>query len=248
MLGRTATACLLALGLTLSASVATGQKAASTSDGTGIWLWNATLNLHVVNLTEYNLTWTQHIVSYGRSVMSPWYDSYNRFCPGAEPYRTASWRTNPSSLIEPESWDGDITFHFANQSAAADFKLHFFQENDDQGYAGEGTWVSLLPVTWPNWSNYNGSSDFTSRQVNGRWTTPVADKQMHNNMTMVSDSVVVSVYSPDNKNVVVAVQQNNSSTWGSDKDRWVGWQLNWADNDDLSCPGPTDYSAAARAH
>jgi hypothetical protein len=235
--------------LLLAASTASAQMK-STATGTGIWLWNPQLFIGVFNMTEYQLTATASELqcnSHLGAMCYPFEDSDGRFFQPdlghayIDPYRTIAWRADGSTSTDPTYVWGRIIFHLSGKDAKFDFNMNFYQENDDQGYNGYGTWVSLLPVTASTWRNYNGSSDFNQAWANGRWTTPVNDQQMHNIMTLISDELVVSLYSPDNWSIVLAIQQNYSADWGSDKNRWVGWELNWADNDAVSCPGPYQY-------
>jgi hypothetical protein len=232
--------CLLA-----AAAAGAEKKVGSTANGTGIWLYTPQLDISIVNMTEYTLDWSGgRTVSCVSACLDPWTDSSNRYIHGAAPYRTLVWHFESPYFWQVEAWDGATTFWLEGQDTKYNFKMVFLSQNDDQGYAGKGTWVSLQPVTWGAWKGYNGDSaapDFRPGYQNGRYVTRMNDKQMHNIMTMVSDHFVVSLYSPNNNDIVVVVQQNYSPTWGSDSNSYKGFPLNWADNAELSCPGPQVY-------
>lgn len=145
---------------------------------------------------------------------------------------------NPHPDPEPLRWGGDMTFTMSsnNQTVnpAYSFIIHFVEQAPANALAGKGCWVSLQKPTPPaanKWYNSSGAL------LNGRWCTPIGDTKMHNIMTMASDKFIVSLYSPDNKAVVLVLQQNYSSIWGNDAKDWMGWELDWVDNGESSVPG-----------
>jgi len=223
---------------------------ASQAEGSGIWLWSGPNipTIHVVNMTQHKLDWNSGVRADPSGQSCPWYDSFGRFCPGVDAYRTVSWGAKPPMIASNQSWDGDTTFSIEGQASRYNFKMHFAWQNDDQGYFGMGSWVSLLPVNWSTWKGYNGDAaapDFRTGWQGKYYVTRVNDLQMHNIMTMVSDRFLVALFSPDNCAVILVVQENLAGPQGSasDFELYKTWPLNWTDNDEYSVPGPKEYPA-----
>jgi len=231
---------VLAFTLALIGGSVTAVRAGE-QDAPGIWIYNKMMNLSIVNMTEYTLNWDDKVWCEGRFCQHPFYDMYNRWCPGVDPYRTSYWQTNTtnmSSALEPLRWGGDMTFTMSSNNQTVNpeytFIIHFVEQAPANALAGKGCWVSLqkpVPPAANKWYNSSGA------MLNGRWCTPIGDTKMHNIMTMASDKFVVSLYSPDNKAVVLVLQQNYSSIWGNDAKDWMGWELDWVDNGESSVPG-----------
>jgi nitrogenase subunit NifH len=75
----------------------------------------------------------------------------------------------------------------------------------------------------------------------GRWATPLNDNKMHNVMTLISPEVMVTLYSTDNVNATIVVQQlrgsdSNGILW-DDCGAYKGNQLDFVDNGSTSVPG-----------
>ena len=78
----------------------------------------------------------------------------------------------------------------------------------------------------------------------GRWATPVNDNKMHNVMTLISPDIMVTLYSGDNVNATIVVQQLNA--WDDQgtilwddaaAGTYQGNQLDFVDNASTSVPG-----------
>ena len=77
----------------------------------------------------------------------------------------------------------------------------------------------------------------------GRWATPVNDYKMHNVMTLIGHDIMVTLYSGDNNNATIVVQQLYA--WDDKGPLWddataytyKGNQLDFVDNDGYSVPG-----------
>lgn len=207
---------------------------AATQAATGIWLYDTGISISVVNMTDYTLKWKSTVQTYGKdNDVGPFYDGYGNFYSSVNSYRTKTWRSDSSSSISPSNWSGDLTFTLDTVSDGYSVQIHFVQQSPANALAGDGCWVSLRATN----SSSSPYSTSTNAWVNNRWATPTTDNKMHNVMTLISDAFVVSLYSPDNKNITLILQQNYSSTYGSDVNIWGGYKNDWVDNDGYSVPG-----------
>lgn len=222
----------IALVLILAAGTA---PTADARDGSGIWVYNADTSFSIVNLTEYTLSWDTSKVScasYLGMQCNLFPDKEHISIP---PYRTI--RNNfQSDGITPTNWDGMLTFKIATLEQypfAINFKSEKAHGKAEDKHAG--TWMWLGPGT-----NSTGWCTFPATSANdtwchNRWTTPVNDKAHRNVMTLVHQKFMVALYSPNNKDIVIVVQQY-SSNLGDESSKYKAFKLDWTYNPGSTMP------------
>jgi hypothetical protein len=204
-------------------------------NGSGIWVYACDVSFTVINLTNYHLkvassTVQQHDSCFDDNIPLQGLD--------AGPQRTwADVYSLVKNVVAPCNWgDGSVVVQAlasGGSSTLHDWAFEIaFQDQHAHNLAESGSWIWLQPhATSQGWStSYNN-------YVYGRWATPLVDKEMHNIMTLIGPKCMVALYSPDNKNVVIVVQQydENHDGW-HDADKYKGWRLDWVDNDGSSVP------------
>ena len=113
-------------------------------------------------------------------------------------------------------------------------------------HKGYGTWIYLSAtdtsnITSPGYPDgwYDGWLD-QNQEVEenwGRYSTPLVDTHMHNQMNLLGYAVSVSVFSGNNNDITVVVQQTGADyVNGRTPYPYVGWRMNWVDNDGNDFP------------
>jgi len=109
---------------------------------------------------------------------------------------------------------------------------------------GHGTWVHLAVnenTGWgPSMVNFNYGMFYTQGWKWGIWSTqtPILPSggtpDLYNAMTVSGTGLAVSLFSADNQRLTLVIRQTN---WdGIKNDDYVGWQLDFVDNDDEKMP------------
>ncbi len=203
--------------------------------GSGIWVYNTTMTITVYNLTNYELVSSSGTLK-----------AAHGYCEGDEPlqnlhalpFRTwLNYYELGTSKISPCSYSGSVVVEAKSKGGGStlapwSFEIAFASQHAS-GLAEYGNWISLRPHgANQGWSTATGS------MVHGRWATPIDDLKMHNIMTLIGPKCMVALYSPDNNNLVIVVQQydENASGW-HDAGNYSGWKLDWVDNGGSSVPG-----------
>ncbi len=226
-----------ALALTLLAAAAApataGQKQA------GIWIYSSDVTTTIINLTSYTLK------LYGSSVVE-----HDGCCPGTcgdvvfaytglkvGPMTTWQEAVDDGCSSDPISWAGQAAFTFSGDYLA-DSGFDIEIANQDQ--AGDitsgrnGTWFALSPRN----GVANSWKPASATPHCGRYPNPVDDYKMHNVMNLINDKVMITLYSPDNKNLVIVAQQFNANLNGwHDCDAYGSYRLDFVDNSGDSVPG-----------
>ncbi len=219
----------------LLAVVLAVSPAALARDGSGIWVYNADTSFSIVNLTDYTLSWdTSHVScrSYMDLQCSLFPDNEHKSIP---PYRTI--RNNfQSDGITPTTWDGTMTFKVKSLEQYS-FTINFNSEKA-HGKAEDkhaGTWIWLSPG--PNSSGWCTIPAASSNDTfcYGRWTTPGNDKHHRNVMTLIGPKIMVSLYSPNNKDMIIVVHQHYT-TLGDESSKYKGFKLDWTYNPGSTMP------------
>jgi len=230
--------------------LAFAYPASACCGGTGIWTYNHEWSIALVNLTDFPLTYLK--TEEGAADYPIWYNPY--YCTKndvyqdmleagkdwqVDPYRTKVWVGDPCSLVEPSYWDGRMTLYLGGLPECS-FDL-VFVGHQAHGLLEHGNYTGLSPSP-----NKPGPGEGwvlnVSNWAYGRWVTPVNDLQMHNVMTLISSKFMVALYSGDNNNLVVVVQQlygEDPTTGGllwDDSDLYRAHHLDFVDNDNYATP------------
>jgi len=209
------------------------QPAFCDEEGTGIWVYDDPMSISLINLTNYPLTYLDvgpdPVISYGGTGGDQYILSYGGSW-SVDPFRTMVWNYRSGGGI-PRSWDGPRTLTLTGCEECT-FDI-VFQRQRAYGLAEHGTWVGLSPYgTEQEWSE---AGDFAY----GRWATPLNDVKMHNVMTLIGPTCMISIYSGDNTNIVVVVQQHYAEFDDiimDDTEAYQGAILDFVDNDEYSVP------------
>lgn len=198
------------------------------------WYVNqTTVTVTLINLTDYPLTATDTsaMVTGGANCLAyPFQHGVS-----VAPYSTAIWKTSVTSNI---TWySGKITFLPTGIDPKWSFDLNFSAV--DISYMKKyGTWVYLSATDTSNiYGWYPGWLDL-NQEVVGHWglySTPLVDTHMHNQMNLLGSAISVSMFSGNNNDVTIVVKQM-SGTFNGTPDPYVGWKLNWVDNDGNDFP------------
>jgi hypothetical protein len=202
-------------------------------DTGGIWVFKCDWGFNVYNLTNYNMK------------MLSWdVDEHDGCCPGVcgmAPFQipTISAMRSYTSTIEegcstdPESYDGTTVWGFEGSylsDSAFEIHLHNTTPGDENTDLHHGTWITLNPHGAQSWATPHTWKC-------GRYATGVQDQMMHNITTLISSKVMVTMFSSNNKNITVVVQQFNEEASGwNDCNVYEGNQLDFVDNDGDSVP------------
>jgi len=218
--------------------------------GTGIWTYNHEWSIALVNLTDFPLTYLK--TEEGAAPYPIWHNTYSCIKNDVyqdmldagddwqvDAYRTKVWVGDPCSFVTPSYWDGRMTLYLVGHPECS-FDL-VFVGHQAHNLAEHGNYTGLSPS--PNEPGPGGGWVLNvSNWAYGRWVTPVNDYQMHNVMTLISSKFMVALYSGDNNNLVVVVQQlygEDPSTgdllW-DDSNVYKAYHLDFVDNDNYAVP------------
>ncbi|HEX9156988.1 MAG TPA: hypothetical protein VF827_03150, partial [Syntrophales bacterium] len=109
-----------------------------------------------------------------------------------------------------------------------------FQAQKANNLAEMGTWIYLKK--YADTQGWSPPGTFAY----GRWATPINESppKMHNIMTLIGPKMMATVYSTNNKGIVVMVQQYWDSPDGWDDSlNYHGPALDFVDNASSSVPG-----------
>ncbi len=221
--------------LVLTVVAGAGPARADELNGSGIWVYACDVSFTVVNLTSYHLKVASSTVQLHDAC---WDDNVPLQGMDVAPQRTwADVYSLVKNVVSPCNW-GDGSVVVQAQASGGSSTLHdwafeiAFQDQHAHNLLESGSWIWLKPH-----STSQGWSTSYSNWAYGRWATPLEDLAMHNIMTLIGPKCMVALYSPDNKNIVVVVQQydENHNGW-HDADKYMGWKLDWVDNDGSSVP------------
>lgn len=209
------------------------QPAFCDEEGTGIWVYDDPMSISLINLTNYPLTnldvGPDPVTSYGGTGGDEDILSYGGNWAVA-PFRTMVSNYSSGGGI-PRSWDGARTLTLTGCDECT-FDI-VFKRQKAYGLAEHGTWVGLSPYgTGQGWNEAVGP-------YCGRWATPLNDSKMHNVMTLIGNTCMISIYSGDNTNIVVVVQQHYAESDGvimDDREAYQGATLDFVDNGEYSVP------------
>ncbi|MCK9196488.1 MAG: hypothetical protein M0P16_05830 [Syntrophales bacterium] len=127
-----------------------------------------------------------------------------------------------------QRWEGNLAIKPGVGGSAYQFNVAF-QKSAGLNGIYPSTWIYLpVPSSGPY---FKIASSSTGQLVNGRWSTnmPVAgDHKMHNIMTIVSDKIVASLFTVNNKHVTLVVSDTLNN--------YTGTPLDWVWNDGRSVP------------
>ncbi len=214
--------------------------------GPGIWVYNKTWSLTVFNLTNYTLKHLDDLSDAheaggcepGGTGNYPFQSFGSR-----GPYRTYQETLGHGCNIAPLHYYGCSVFEVQDPDPAGLKNWKFkvcFQAQDAKGLLEMGTWISLKKYS--DSQAWSPPCDPSSPDVlaYGRWATPINESpaKMHNIMTLIGPKMMATVYSTNNKGIVVMVQQywENAPGW-DDSSNYHGLALDFVDNADSSVPG-----------
>jgi len=231
--------------------------------GTGIWMlrgFNHDYSIALVNLTNGKLTTdsdlldvvADHCVSMNDDQAQPFVDLES--APGSplvvDPYQSAVWSTYTPTPGGPTTgcahfWDGKITFlaDLTNSWPPGSqwrFDLNFVSDKKSWLYK-TGTWVYITPTFGDSWwckDDWGFNDDSYWPKISHLWTTHCDDGLMRNITLMQPDEyapLTVSLYSHDNHNLVVVVQET-AAIQETANANYVGYELDWVDNPDDNVP------------
>jgi hypothetical protein len=201
----------------------------------GIWWYgnNKWFNVTLINLTEHSLKTTYKNVS---SSMNCFPYPFEHYGVNVEPYGSAIWLNEVTDLVWLMHYSGKMTFLPEGMDPKWSFDLNFTPQNGSGATLGEGTWVYLTasdPVNtgWvPSWDSAQIPDEFYLGHLG--YATRMSDGKPRNLMNLQAEDIglAVSVYSPNNTNIVVVVQAVDTETY------YEAWKLEWADNQQNSLP------------
>jgi len=221
------------------------ERAHAGQSGSGIWVFmgagsDYNMSISLINLTNYPLTYSSATPCPSENGMykgQPMLECGSTW--SVDPFRTKIWTAWPGATVSPTHYDGRMTLYstgFPDWS----FDLVFAQQYA-KGQAIRGMWVGLSPHgAGQGWATATEEENWAY----GRWITPVNDNKMHNIMTLIGPKVMVALYSSDNKNLTVVVQQlyevdtNGATLWDdAGDDVYRGYGLDFVDNSGETVPG-----------
>lgn len=232
--GRTIGKALLVLLGILATSMGTSTSAWAKHGG--IW-WYGESNWYsvtLINLTEHTLQTTYYNVTCNIGCFAgPFaYEGVN-----VEPYGTSIWLGEVTPPVQLLTFNGKMTFLPEGMDPKWKFDLNFTPQNGSGSALGQGTWVYLTPsdtvnTGWvPSWDPTQVPDELYRGYLG--YATRMNDSTPRNLLNLEAEEIgmAVSVYSGDNKNVVVVVQTvDKTDTF------YEAWKLDWADNTQSSLP------------
>jgi hypothetical protein len=220
----------LALTLVLLAAFSVGGSPSQASQsGSGIFMKTNDWGYTVINLTNYTLDNTVYDVA-----------EHDGCCAGPcgqTPFDLASEKVSPMRSFaehidgdcgtDPLTWTGTATFEFdGSYLADSSFQVVMVrQQAADTNLDHAGTWISLRPA--PGSQNWSSAGVYQC----GPQANPVDDLKYHNVMNLLSPKLQVTLYSMDNRNVVLVVRQSNENAAGwNDCSIYKAYPVDFADN------------------
>jgi hypothetical protein len=208
--------------------------------GPGIWVYNKTWSLTVYNLTSYSLK-IIHNDAHEAGGCEPGgtgnYPFQNLESNSLAPYRTYQETLGSGCSIAPLHYYGCTRFQVQSPDATGLKSWAFevcFEAQKADNLAEMGTWIYLKK--YADTQGWSPPDTFAY----GRWATPINESppKMHNIMTLIGPKMMATVYSTNNKGIVVMVQQywENAAGW-DDSTNYHGQALDFVDNDSSRVPG-----------
>lgn len=229
---------LIAFTLTL---LVAALPATAGQNGAGIWTYKTDVTTTIINLTSFTL-----------HLKSDTVEEHDGCCPGTcgdvvfsydglkiGPMSTWQEAVDDGCSTDPISWAGVSTWVFTDDNGwLSDSGFDIVMVNQDA--AGDasslhnGTWFALSPRDGVAHSWRPASTTAHC----GRYPNPVDDNKMHNVMNLINDKVMITLYSTDNKNLVVVAQEIDANQAGwNDCDVYESYRLDFVDNAGDSVPG-----------
>jgi hypothetical protein len=229
-----------ALALALLAAAAPPARAGE--DGAGIWLYKTDVTTTFINLTSYTLKW------YGDNV-----EEHDGCCPGTcgdvvfsydglkiGPMSTWQEAVDDGCSTDPISWAGTSAWVFSDDNgwlADSGFDIVMVQQTSasSTGDLHHGTWFALSPRDGVanSWQTTSATTPHC-----GRYPNPVDDKKMHNVMNLINNKVMITLYSVNNRDLVVVAEEINPNQQGwDDCNAYTSYPLDFVDNAGDSVPG-----------
>ncbi|HME42685.1 MAG TPA: hypothetical protein VKF36_06340 [Syntrophorhabdales bacterium] len=206
----------------------------------GIWTYETDWSIALVNLTDYPLTYLRS--NEPGAYPYPWVGNGGEPMLEAgtdwqvDPYRTKMWLASSGGPALPIIYDGRMTLYSKGFKEWA-FDLVFVDQKTALHVREHGNWIALSPhSTTQGWAPAN-------TWAYGRWATPVSDNKMHNVMTLIGPKIMVTLFSGDNNNLTVVVQQliatdaSGNVVW-DDRNTYKAYYLDFVDNAGSSVPVP----------
>jgi|GEM_PF-1372811 len=212
----------------------------------GIWwgLHNELLTITLINLTDQRLIATSNDVAVGPNAPNACYPyPFEHFGVHVDPYHSVIWRSDVSNPW-PDSvqyYRGKITFQIEGMDPAWAFDLNFLPEDMAGSFSpGKGTWIYLTatdvnnPEWIPSWLYEIYDWEELGPGYRG-YATPLNDAgYLHNQMNLEGSEIAVTVYTSDNINITLVVQQTHEIDCPPEYYR--AWKLDWVDNDNDGVP------------
>jgi hypothetical protein len=213
----------------------------------GIWwgLWHREFTLTLVNLTDQALTLAANTVAVGPSDQAACYPyPFQHHTLQLPQYSSAIWMSDTSRSY-PDSvqyYRGKMTFQIQGMGSEWQFDLNFLPEDLAGSFSpGKGTWIYLTAtdVSNPGWtpSWEYAIYDWIDLGFPGYrgYATPLNDAgYLHNQMNLEGTDLAITVYTSDNINVTLVVQQTHALNYPPETYR--KWELDWVDNDNDGVP------------
>jgi hypothetical protein len=212
--------------------------------GAGIWIYNSFWTISLINLTDYPLTYMREDEpdAYGY----PWCGNgaIPMLAAGTDwqvdPYRTKIWEADRGGPVVPTMYHGKMTLYSKGFKEWA-FDLVFVDQKAD-GVLEHGTWVALSPHEKSTTQAWAPASTSDNDKPYGRWATPVNDLAMHNIMTLIGPKIMVALYSSNNNDITVVVQQlvatdaPGNIVWDDRENTYKGNMLDFVDSGSTYVP------------
>jgi len=213
----------------------TGSPTPAAASG-GIWWYGESKQFSVtlINLTEHTLISTYSDVDVSDNCYSY---PFQVVGVNVESYKSAIWLSEETPPVFLLHYSGKMTFLPKDMDEKWKFDLNFHPQNGSGATLGQGTWIYLTAndntnTGWvQSWNPLMVPQELYQSYLG--YATRMNDGKPRNLMNLEATEIgmAVSVYSPNNKDVVVVVQTvDETDTY------YRAWKLDWADNDQNSLP------------
>jgi hypothetical protein len=211
----------------------------------GIWIYlrdGQSWSISLINLTQHKLLMTQNSFTLWCDQVShmPYQCAEYESNPfqghgtlNVDPYRTAIWKSYPAESDGGFAWNGSFSVKPEGMDAW-EVSINTHKESAHCCFNPDyGTWIYLQTdfAANPDWSEAWNS------YAHGIWVVPnfVTDyAHMASIMTLSGTQLAVSLYSPDNHNVVVVLRE---TFWdGTQMADYIGWRVGYVDAGSTSVP------------
>jgi hypothetical protein len=204
--------------------------------GGGIWWYGESkqFTITLINLTDHTLISTYSDVEVSNSCYSY---PFQIVGVNVGKYESAIWLSEITPSVLLLHYNGKMTFLPKDMDPKWKFDLHFHPNNGEGTTLGQGTWIYLTAndntnTGWvPSWDPLKVPEALYQSYLG--YATRMNDGKPRNLMNLEATEIgmAVSVYSPNNTDVVVVVQTvDKTDTY------YRAWKLDWADNNQSSLP------------